>query len=254
MARYLSREMLGHIAERVLCAYKKLPEVQERGFYFVDTSLLVKELLRLNVEYRHLSKDRLTLGMTCFEEIGIELSESEGEWFFFDGKTVLIEEDLRAPSACVGRHNFTLAHEGCHHILKMLYPNDYKADTHARRILSFRQNRFSDCSLEEWKVNTLTSLILMPEELVRHGMFLFGLDDRIEILNALYRAKEYEGFCMLCKLLGVSKQALAIRMQQLGLLGKNQLENPYALVYVEMEDDEFDVQNGNKSIEKMSEL
>ena len=70
----------------------------------MDTSLLVKELLRLNVEYRHLSKDRLTLGMTCFEEIGIELSESEGEWFFFDGKTVLIEEDLRAPSACVGRH------------------------------------------------------------------------------------------------------------------------------------------------------
>ena len=45
MARYLSREMLGQIAERVLCAYKKLPEVQERGFYSVDTSLLVKELL-----------------------------------------------------------------------------------------------------------------------------------------------------------------------------------------------------------------
>ncbi len=76
MARYLSRETLGQIAERVLCAYKKLPEVQERGFYSVDTSLLVKELLRLNVEYRHLSKDRLTLGMTCFEEIGIELSDT----------------------------------------------------------------------------------------------------------------------------------------------------------------------------------
>jgi hypothetical protein len=239
MAMYLSKESLDGIAARVLRAYKKLPEVQENGYYFVDTALLVKELLRLNIEYRHLSRDRLTLGLTCFDETAVEVFDGEEDWFFFDGKTVLIEEDLRGTSACVGRHNFTLAHEGCHHILKMLFPGDYIADVQARRILRFRQDGKADNSFEEWKVNALTSAILMPEELIRQGLELVGLGGRIEILNAKYRPKEYEGFCQVCNLLGVSKQALAIRMRQLGLLGKEYLRNPYDLVNVYMEDDEI---------------
>jgi len=37
--------------------------------------------------------------------------------------------------------------------------------------------------------------------------------------------------------LGVSKQAMSIRLKRLGLLKKDYLQNPYALADIEMEDD-----------------
>lgn len=46
-------------------------------------------------------------------------------FFFLDGKTVLVEKDLKQNSTQRGRFNFTMMHEGSHQIFKMLYPNDY---------------------------------------------------------------------------------------------------------------------------------
>lgn len=53
----------------------------------------------------------------------------------------------------------------------------------------------------------------------------------------LYRPKEYKLFCEMAEFLGVSKQAMAIRMKRLDLLKKDYLQNPYALADVEKEDD-----------------
>lgn len=61
----------------------------------------------------------------------------------------------------------------------------------------------------------------MPEELVRKNMFLFSLPERIEILNRLIANGDYQKFCGMADCMGVSKQALAIRMKNLGLLGKD---------------------------------
>ena len=41
----------------------------------------------------------------------------------------------------------------------------------------------------------------------------------------------------MAEFLGVSKQAMAIRMKRLDLLKKDYLQNPYALADVEKEDD-----------------
>ena len=66
----------------------------------------------------------------------------------------------------------------------------------------------------------------------------FDLEQGIGILNKVYRPKEYGRFCEMAEFLGVSKQAMAIRLKRLGLLKKDYLQNPYALADVEMEDDD----------------
>ena len=236
MARYLTTDDLDAIADRVLRAYAGLPEVRAAGqLLYVDPELLLKALLGLAVEYRHLSADGTTLGITAFDEVGVEICDEE-DLFFFDGRTVLIETGLLAEDQ-TGRRNFTVMHEGCHHILKMLFPQDYAGGASARRVLRYRDTR-SARTREEWQVDRLTSAILMHRDLVGQAMRLAGQDGRIDMLNALWRPKEYERFCRMCHLLGVSKQALSIRMMGLGLLGEEHLRHPNEILDVTMEEDE----------------
>lgn len=65
-------------------------------------------------------------------------------------------------------------------------------------------------------------------------MYLFGLGEKIEYLNKIYRPKEYERFSALADFLGCSKKALAIRMKQLGLIKKEYLDNPFDMIIVDM--------------------
>ena len=72
--------------------------------------------------------------------------------------------------------------------------------------------------------------------MVIRGMERHGLGRQIQILNRVFRPQAYKAFSELACSLGVSKQALAIRMKHLGLLDKEYLENPYALVNIWMDD------------------
>lgn len=85
---------------------------------------------------------------------------------------------------------------------------------------------------EEWQANTLGAAILLPENLVKQGMYLFSLGEKIECLNKIYYPSVYKRFDALADFLGCSKKALAIRMKQLGLLKKEYLDNPFDLVTV----------------------
>ena len=237
MPRYLSDENLEAIAARVLRAYLELPEVQNRSLINIDPVILVNKLLGLKLEYQRLSRDDRILGLTSFEELLVQLPEQKDKWFQLDGKTVLVEKDLRDDPNQYGRRNFTITHEGGHHILKMLFPRNYGPGINARSVLYYREGAKSDRSREEQQVNTLTSFILMPEFLIKQGMKLVGLEEKIEVLNRLWCREEYDKFCGVARLLGVSKQALSIRMKQLGLIGRDYLTNPREMMDIFMEED-----------------
>lgn len=85
---------------------------------------------------------------------------------------------------------------------------------------------------EEWQANTLGAAILLPENLIKQGMFLFNLGDKIECLNKIYSPEVYKRFEALADFLGCSKKALAIRMKQLGLLKKEYLDNPFDIINI----------------------
>ena len=235
--KILSRKDIEKIAERVLKAYKNLPENINTDITHIDPELLLTNLLGFNLEYTHLSLDGSILGATTTVPMEIEVYAGDDSQYTYllDGKTVLIEQDLKEDIEQLGRCNFTIAHESAHQILKMLYPKDYdstpqSAKVHFYKTGSEKQKQITDWY--EWQANALASAILLPADLIKRAMYIFTVGEKITMLNKIYALQTYDKFCNMARFLVVSKTALAIRMKQLGLLENNYLDEPYSLVDV----------------------
>lgn len=238
--KVLSRDGLEAIGTRVIKAYAALPDVAGQALERVDIDHLCNSLLGLHIDHRHLSKNGAMLGLTSFCKIGVEVFPdtedpecSEEQFYMLDGKTLLIESDLVRENANVGRRNYTVSHECCHHILKLLFPKDYGAQTMERCVHYCYRSRTSARDWEEWQVDTLAGIILLPSECVRRCMERFGLGSQMRLLNRVFARSDYSRFEEMASFMGVSKTALSIRMSQLGLLKRNDLHDPYALVRIE---------------------
>ena len=235
---YLSREELEQIGLRVTAGYRRLLASAGAGALRVDISLLVRELLGLKVEYHHLSRSGDTLGVTSFCEVGVEVFDQEGSQYAeLDGRTIFVESDLLREDAVPGRRNFTLAHEGSHHILKRLFPGEYGVRYRRGGLRILRRDAANGTApdWEEWQANALAAAILLPAGNVRTAMAEYGLGERMRRLNRVFDPVEYERFAAMAGYLGVSRAALSIRMTQLGLLEQNYLGRPYDLVDITMD-------------------
>ena len=236
--RHLSRNNLESIGERYVRAYKRLPEFKGGTVYSVSPSILIEQVLNLNIEYHHLSLDGSVLGVTTKDhETGYKVYDEtdEVEYFFFDGNTILIEKDLRDDISRLGRRHYTEAHEASHQILQMLFPEDYMNESSKLHFCLATPEPVQNRDWKEWQADTLASVLLMPKELVVQAMQLHGLGEKINRLNRIWATEEYEKFCSMARLLGVSKQALSIRLSQLGLVEHNDFRNPYAVMNIEYE-------------------
>ena len=230
--KQLKRTDIEQIGNRIFNAYRKLPCVSNHGHISrVDPDVVLNCILGVDIQYHHLSEDGLTYGMTSTGELGVSLCDMD-ELFILDGKTVLIEKNMLKNPKMAGRCNFTKCHEASHHIFKMLYPNDYGSENDGTptKVYFSRERMYSPHQprdWEEWQADTLASYILMPEDLIRQGMFWLDMGEQINILNKKFSPYMYEKFCMLADMLGASRSALAYRMEKLGLIKENHLSNPY---------------------------
>lgn len=244
---HLSRKNIEAIAHRIIAAYKRLPAVQEQEPNMIQPELLASSLLGLAISYHALSKNGNILGLTACGEVDVQIYDNpkRPEFFRLDGKTLLIDRDLIKEGANKGRYHFTLTHEACHQVFKMLFPREYIAPVRLRQIhyCTATLTRSEDY-WEEWRTNALTSSVLMPEEMVRYNMVTFGLGEKLHLLNRVYAAEEYTRFSDMADHMGVSKQALAIRMKGLGLLEREFLQDPHALVNVCPDDKEVEYLRG----------
>lgn len=162
------------------------------------------------------------------------------EFFRLDGKTLLLERDLIKDGANKGRYHFTLTHEACQQIFKMLFPQEYAVPIRLRQVhYCTATPTESQDYWEEWRTNALTSAVLMPEDMVRSNMAAFGLGEKLQMLNRIYAPGEYVCFSDMANYMGVSKQALAIRLKGMGLLEQDFLKDPYALVNICPDDTEI---------------
>ena len=234
---YLSRGKIEQIASRVVTAYCGAePQASSTGGR-ICPEILAQKLLGLKVEYRSLSRNGSILGMTAFEKVGVRVYENNApSYYFLDGHTILIDASLAEEGTNPGRRSFTLMHETCHQIFRMLFPAEYMPPAQCRKVCcctsSMYGHRIRPINWEEWRVNTLTAAILMPKELLIDQMHATGLGDKLRLLNKIFAPKEYEKFAAVAEAMGVSKAALAIRMKQLHLLDRDDLKDPYALVRV----------------------
>lgn len=238
---YLTVQEIEAIARRVVTAYKKLPSLCGQHANIIQPDLLVCGLLRLSVEYHTLSISGTILGLTACGEVGVPIYDSPNkpEYYFLDGNTVLIEKSLTEETANVGRRHFTLIHEACHQIFRMLFPKEYMGAIARRQIHYCRETNSSRVGdWEEWRTNRLASAVLMPEDMVRENMDAFGLDVPMRMVNRVFASIDYTRFSDMAAYMGVSKKALSIRMKQLGLLKADYLDDPYALVNIYPQEDE----------------
>ena len=230
--KILSRRDLDSIGASVFEKYKHLPQFYGKHLFRVDPELLCTTLLGLRLDYQHLSLDGTILGLTSFEEFGIEVYENDGSeaLYFLDGKTVLIESNLKKEAAAKGRCNFTIVHEASHQILKMIYPQDYGTKSAEKTYFYKRDERQKHPikNWEEWQANTLASAILLPEELIIQAMLCAGINGKIKLLNRVYAPEVYRQVAIMADFLGCSIKALAIRMKRLKLLEKEYLDDPYS--------------------------
>ena len=225
--KYLSRKEIEETASWVFASYRRLPEVNGKEIYSINPQLLCERLLGLRVDYQHLSLDGSILGLTSYTELGIEVFEESDEetFYYLDGKTILVERDLKQDISQTGRLNFTLTHEASHQILKKLYPKDYGAQARHRDVHFYRESGMKYegkrpiADWEEWQANVLASAILLPLELIRQAMELFGLGGWVRVIDRTYTPYLHRKFAAMAVFLGVSKTTLAIRMKELGFLG-----------------------------------
>lgn len=226
---YLTRNEIERIAQRVITAYRKLPSQQGHTCWFIDPALLATELLGLKVEYHALSPAGNIHGLTVFSDAEIIIYDNpeEPENYLLDGKTILIERKLIENYAYYGRWHFTVAHEASHQIYRLLYPKEYLAGARYRTVHYYSSPRSPD-DWDEWRVDSLASAILMPEDLLRQSIAEAGIDRKITMLHRA--CKDYRPFCHVAINLGVSTAALALRMKRLGLLDSYYLGNPNDLI------------------------
>lgn len=82
----------------------------------------------------------------------------------------------------------------------------------------------------------LTAYLLLPRELIDRYMDELGLDRQIKLLNKVFAPKEYALFSEMAKRLGVSKTALSIRLDNLGMISRNDFSDPYAPIHIYADD------------------
>ena len=233
---YMTKSKMEEIAKRVLNAYWLLPDAEAETATRVVPELLAQEIVGLSIEYWHLSPDMSILGQTTCQPGYIEVADGRGDLrsVFMTGSKILIEQNLLNDPAQFGRHNFTVMHETCHQIFKILFPQAY-----LQNMVHFCRSTSEKGDWEEWRTNYLASAILMPKHLILKNMEAVGLGQRLPRLNRIFDSENYDRFCDVAERLGVSKTALSIRMEKLGLLEKNYLNDPFALVKITADAHEY---------------
>lgn len=227
--KFFTQSEMEVIARPYIAAYERFMSRFEKRCYRVEPAAMA-EMLNLKVKYCHLTTDDSELGTTSVTDEWYDVFDDVGRLYpiHLDGKTVLLERNLLTTDLGMGQHNFTLMHEIAHQILSRSYPE------------TFRQRNPVYRKRIEQQINRLGSILLLPEKYVRNALCLFQMPDGIDTLNRLFYSKEYERFCDMADFFVVSKTTLAIRLKQLGLLKRDNLNNPYEIIDIYGEDD-----NGN---------
>lgn len=222
---YFSRDDLETIADRIIEQYKHAFVPERHLCYQVDPTQLAS-LLGFHIEYVNITKDGSILGQTSSSAIWVPIiGQDQNELLFLlDGKTILVEKRLLLSQNCIGRKNFTIAHELAHQILNQGFTQAYGSQ--CRTFCDYRRSsayhkKVSDWY--EWQADALAAALLLPKDALLDSMFLFGLGDKMKVLSKKYSPNNYERFCNMAEFFQVSKTALSYRMEQLGLLERNYL-------------------------------
>lgn len=118
-----SRRDLENMSRKLLSQYLSYTQAQHDR---IDPEDFAKTMFGIEYEYRKLSTTGEVLGMTSFDDFGVEVWGADGtlEWFYLDRYTALIDLCLTQEGQ-EGRRHFTMMHEAAHLILRIFFPAEY---------------------------------------------------------------------------------------------------------------------------------
>lgn len=206
----------------------------------VDVDRFIEYYLGLNIDFRHISYDRVILGMTAFSDGVIEVlnvNTNQPESMFLKRRTVIIDTSLSLKRN-VKRRRFTMAHEASHWLLhrKALAPenpfgnigafqNQFLAAKLGKVDYSRSEKERNDIERMERQADFLASAILMPRPALRETYIKFfkskNEKSRIIIKNGnnpidISYANQLSQY--VSEIYNVSKRAALIRMEKLGAI------------------------------------
>jgi len=213
----LSYKDINSIANTIIKQYEiKRGEPIDR----VDITDLLKQMYGVDVEYFTLSQNNEVLGLASPTDVAIKVWNGNSPTIVQIGlNLVLVDSSLLEPNL-TGRRNFTVAHEGAHQILFRMEPK--KVDLKLRKT-TLSSSIFDQSDWEEWQANTLASCLLLPELQVKRMFWLLFGETRINLIQPENK-NVYLPFVAMADFFRVSKEALAIRLKQLKLIGEYKLE------------------------------
>lgn len=216
MLRVAKKDLL-NLANRVLKFYRTRMNITS-DTYYVDVEVLAG-LLGYRIQNVNLGEDADVMGFTAFDPAVIDLSDQNGYLVTIavDANTIVLNESIK--DFCFGRYRFTSAHEVAHLILDMVYHLNYKVRYRSNpRVIKNMNNSAFD--YEEYIANRLASYLLIPDNVLRIKFREYFDRRRVEIISPFDNIGQYSKFCKLADYFGVSHEALSIRLQQTGMLGK----------------------------------
>lgn len=214
---YLRKHDVRSIADRIVEAYKESAHITEDVFT-IDIEALA-EFLGFEVIKIRFGVDSDVLGFTAFKyQRAIAIDEQGNKVpLYLSKKTIVVNESLK--ESCIGRYNFTIAHEAGHQLINDAYGLNYQQKYRMAPHYYRKNSNSSRYDADEVLANQLASFLLMPAKPIRKVFHKAFGRSRIEIINPEINREHFRQFCKIAVLFGVSKEALKIRLQQMGMLG-----------------------------------
>lgn len=216
---YLTQKQIENISEKIVKEYYLVPGINSRPVFSINPVLLCEKVLGVNIGYAELSPDGSVLGATSFEDIDLIYRNEKGDEVLrleMQKGSILIDRSLAGNEQMRGRHNFTVAHEAGHVILKKFFYGEHKLENgpHFCKKTGIENAAFSDP--EEWQANAIASALLMPKENVSYFFEAFGVNKPLRIYGTKLLRREKKILSAFCEFFDVSKTCAVIRLSQLG--------------------------------------
>ncbi len=171
----------------------------------------------LHIEYIDLDFSPVDiLGMTSYEDFELCLDENlPWKTIHMKQNTIYLNRRLLTPKN-FGRHNFTIAHECGHQII-------YRMERDKLRITPNEPCSFlhySEDDWNEWQANCFAAALLMPEQQIRHYVYLTRGDKPFYTYYKNSKHRDTKELIKMADFFGVSYEALCKRLLQLDIAKK----------------------------------
>lgn len=212
---YLRRHDIRNIAEKVVEAYKEQTHLTADIFTMNIESLV--DLLGFELIKIRFGEDSDVLGFTAFRYQRTTVVDENGneQPLYLSKQSIVVNESLK--ESCIGRYNFTIAHEAGHQLINDAYGLNYQQKY--RMAPHYYRRGSVTYDADEVMANQLASYLLMPDKPIRTVFRRAFGRSRVEVITPEINREHYNKFNRIAKIFGVSREALKIRLQQMGMLG-----------------------------------